>query len=426
MTRRRSRLLGKAVCGVVAMGLAALPLAARAQEAAAAAGKKPSPVAGWDDFVESLRTLPERMLARLPEAMRQDPQIRAEVGRVALEAVASSAIETLGADPQAPVFLPTIGQVLNVGQPNADTVYKVAVVDPTQTYRISGHQGTITLAVIAQVLRGSNARPHLDLATLKADEAGNFSVLLGAERPQDYEGDFWKLEPESRRLLLRLVSSDWSKEAEPRLTIERLSGPMGRRRPSADELTARLKALPQAIDFIAPMFVDRVQKLADEGYVNKFKTMVPPMGALDSQFYYDGVFDLKDDEALIVESPVPTTCKYRSLILTNALYETIDWTNNHSSLNAAQAQPDADGKLRIVISAKDPGVKNWLDTAGYPRGIIQGRWTGCDSQPIPSLTKVKVKDVLKALPKDVAMVTPDERDAIIRERNRAYQMRKLW
>ena len=423
MTRRRSRLLGKAVCGMVAMGLAALPLALRAQDVA---GKEPSSVAGWDDFVERLRTLPERMLARLPEAMRQDPQIRAEIGRLALEAVASSTIETLGADPQAPVFLPTIGQVLNVGQPNADTVYKVALIDPSETYRISGRRGTITLAVIAQALTGSNSRPHLDLSTLKADGAGNFSVLLGAERPRGYDGDFWKLEPESRRLLLRLVSSDWSKEAEPRLTIERISGPMGRRRPSADELTARLKALPQAIDFIAPMFVDRVQKLADEGYVNKFKVMVPPMGALESQFYYDGVFDLKEDEALIVESAVPTTCKYRSLILTNALYETIDWSNNHSSLNAAQAQPDADGKLRIVISAKDPGVKNWLDTAGYPRGIMQGRWTGCDSQPIPSLTKVKVKDALKSLPEDIAKVTADERQAIIRERNRAYQERKLW
>lgn len=425
MIRRRSLSLGKAALGVAAIAVAALPLASRAQDASSARSEA-SPVAGWDEFIDSLRGLPARMMAKLPEAMQQDPQIRAEIGRVALEALASSSIEALGADPQAPTFLPTIGQVLNVGQPNADTVYKVALVDPSQTYRISGHRGTITLAVIAQVLKGSNSRPHLDLSTLHTDKAGNFSVLLGAERPQGYTGDFWKLEPESQRLLLRMVSSDWSKETDPRLTIERISGQMGRPRPSAEELTARLRALPQAIDFIAPLFVDRVQKLADEGYVNKFKVMVPPMGALESQFYYDGVFDLKDDEALIVESDVPASCRYRSLILTNELYETIDWTNNQSSLNAAQAQPDSDGKLRIVVSAKDPGVKNWLDTAGYPRGIIQGRWTGCDSQPIPSLTKVKVKDVLKTLPKDVAKVTPKQRDAIVRERNRAYQARGLW
>ncbi|EJL34293.1 DUF1214 domain-containing protein [Novosphingobium sp. AP12] len=410
--------------GLAAVALAALPFGARAQQAVAPSTA--SPVEGWDEFVDSLRDLPERMLARLPEAMRQDPQIRAEIGRIALEAVASSSIEAIGSDPTAPVFLPAIGQVLNVGQPNADTVYKVAAVDPAQGYRISGRKGSVTLAVIAQVLRGSNSRPHLDLATLKTDAEGRYSVLVAPTRPEGYEGDFWQLEGQTRRLMLRVVSSDWSHEEQPTVTIERVGAPMGRRRPSAADLTAKLKGLPQAIGTIAPMFVATVQKLADEGYVNRFKVMVPPEGALASQFYYDGVYDIADDEALVVESEVPATCRYRSLILTNALYETVDWTNNHSSLNAAQAAPDSDGKLRIVVSSKDPGVKNWLDTAGYPRGIIQGRWTGCDSQPIPKLTKVKFKDLAKALPRDVARVTLAERDAIVRERSRAYQERALW
>lgn len=414
MAKRAWKLLGLA-----ALAMAAMPSGAHAQDRAA------SPVEGWDAFVDSLRGLPERMLAKLPEAMRNDPQIRAEIGRIALEAVASSSIEALGSDPMAPTFLPAIGQVLNVGQPNADTVYKVAAIDPGQSYRISGRKGTATLAVIAQVLRGSNVRPHLDLSTLKADGEGRYSVLVGATRPEGYDGDFWQLESQTRRLMLRVVSSDWSHEQQPTVTIERVGG-TGRPRPSAADLTARLKALPTAIDTIAPMFVATVQKLADEGYVNRFKVMVPPEGALQSQFYYDGVFDIAEDEALIVESDIPKTCRYRSLILTNALYETIDWTNNHSSLNAAQAQPDSDGRLRIVVSAKDPGVRNWLDTAGYPRGIIQGRWTGCDSQPIPSLTRVKLRDLAKALPKDVARVTPQEREAIVRERNRAYQERALW
>ncbi|MCT2401689.1 DUF1214 domain-containing protein [Novosphingobium mangrovi (ex Huang et al. 2023)] len=425
MGRHLKRSLGKTVVGLAAVALATLPLAARAQDAPAGTPQQ-SPVVGWDEFIESLRDLPDRMLAKLPEEMRQDPQIRAEIGRIALEALASSSIETLGADPQAPVFLPAIGQVLDVGQPNADTVYKSASVDPTQVYRISGKAGTIPIAVIAQVFPGSNARPHLDLSTPATDKEGRFSVLLGSERPKGYTGDFWKLEPDTHRLMMRFVSADWSHEVQPVVTIQRVSGAMGRPRPSAQDLTARLRALPRAFGYLAPMFVDRVEKLAVEGYVNRFKAMVPAEGALASQFYYDGVFDLKDDEALIVESDVPETCEYRSLILTNRLYETIDWTNNHSSLNAAQAAPDSDGKLRIVVSAKDPGVKNWLDTAGYSRGMIQGRWTGCSSQPIPSTTKVKVKDVLKSLPADVAKVTPEQRDAIVRERNRAYQERALW
>ncbi|MDE8653305.1 hypothetical protein [Novosphingobium album (ex Liu et al. 2023)] len=419
--------------GLAAVALAAMPFASRAQDKAAARttppsppSAAPSPVEGWDELIESLRTLPGRMLERLPAEARADPQVRQEVGRLALEALATSAIEAIGADGDAPVFLPSIGQVLNVGQPNADTVYKTANIKPGESYRITGRQGTATLAVIAQVVPGSNDRPHLDLSTLRLDGEGRFDVLVAPEKPAGHAGDFWQLSPQATRLMLRIVEADWSREVQPTIAIERVGAPMGRPRLSAADLEARLRALPKATDFIALLFVARVQSLADEGYVNKFKVMVPPEGALASQFYYDGVYDLADDEALIVESPVPATCRYRSLILTNALYETTDWTNNHSSLNAAQAAPDSDGKLRIIVSAKDPGVKNWLDTAGYPRGIIQGRWTGCDSQPIPSTRKVKLKDLMKALPRDVATVTPDERQQIIRERSRAYQQRALW
>ena len=426
MIRHPIRSMGMLALGAAAIALATIPLTARAQDKTGGLVEKASPVEGWDAFVESLRGLPERMLAKLPEDMRNDPQVRAEVGRVALEALASSSIEALGADPNAPTFLPAIGQVLDVGQPNADTVYKVAAVDPAQSYRISGKAGTIPIAVIAQAVPGSNVRPQLDLASLHTDARGHFSVLAAAERPAGYEGDFWKLEPGTRRLMMRFMSADWTHDQDPVVTIERIGAPMGRARPSAQDLTARLAGLSRAIGYMAPMFVGRVSELAREGYVNRFKPMVPPEGALASQFYYDGVFDLQDDEALIVETGLPETCRYRSLILTNELYETIDWTNNHSSLNGAQAAPDPDGKLRIVVSAQDPGVKNWLDTAGYPRGIIQGRWTGCSSQPVPTIAKVKLADVRKALPADVARVTPEQRDAIVRERNRAYQQRSLW
>ena len=82
--------------------------------------------------------------------------------------------------------------------------------------------------------------------------------------------------------------------------------------------------------------------------------------------------------------------------------------------------------LRFVISPKDPGVKNWLDTAGYPTGAIQGRWTDCDSHPIPSIRKVKLAEVLKLLPPDTVMVTPAARDQIIRERRAALLQRPHW
>ena len=67
-----------------------------------------------------------------------------------------------------------------------------------------------------------------------------------------------------------------------------------------------------------------------------------------------------------------------------------------------------------------------MDTAGHPRGIIQGRWTGCDSQPIPEVRKVKVAEVVQLLPKDTPRVSPEQRQSIIRERRRALLERPYW
>ncbi|MEO6093077.1 MAG: hypothetical protein ABIT04_08585 [Novosphingobium sp.] len=419
---------------LAAMLLAAIPVAAVAGTPPAAPGtpapSAASPVAGWDALVDSLHTLPERMLAKLPETMRSDPQIRQEVGRLTLEALAAASIAAVGGDGDAPRFLPTINDLLNVGQPNADTIYRTARLTPGGSYRISGKRGSLKLTVMAQFVMpgaaGAGMRSQLDFSTLRTDVKGRFDLLLSATRPEGYTGDWWQLDPGATGLMLRMVSSDWGKEEDPALSIERLDKPIRRTRPTAMVLEQRLRALPAAIDSMALRFVDHVETLRRQGVVNQLKVFNVPVGGLAGQFYYEGVYDLADDEALIVSSPLPKTCTYRSLILTNEIYETTDWINNHASLNADQAPPDADGKLRIVVSARDPGVRNWLDTSGYPRGIIQGRWTGCDSQPIPEVRKVKVKDVLAAMPSGVATVTPAERQAILRARRDAYLERPFW
>jgi hypothetical protein len=176
-----------------------------------------------------------------------------------------------------------------------------------------------------------------------------------------------------------------------------------------------------------PRLVDRPQKLRTEGYVNKLKDVdFSQMGGLTGQFYYEGVYELKDDEALIVATKLPEHCAYRSLILTNEIYETTDWYNNQSSLNGAQAAADKDGVLRIVVSARDPGVPNWLDTAGYPTGVIQGRWLDCSSKPVPTVRKVALADVKKSLPAGTPTISAQERDRQIRDRRAVLQQRPLW
>lgn len=389
-----------------------------------------SSITAWQELIDSLQSLPDRMLAKLPDEMRKDPQIQQEIARLALEALVGSGLSALAGDGDCPQFMPSIGQILNVGQPNADTIYRSARLTPGASYRLRGKRGTLNHTVIAQVIpQGSpnaGSRSHLHLSSLKTNKNGRYDVLLSAERPAGYGGDWWELDPAATMLMSRQVSSDWSREEASTLSIERIDQPVRRYRQSPQDLEQRLRGLRQQTDFMALMFPHHVEELRQEGYVHKFKVFDVGFGALAGQFYYECAFDLADDEALVIESPVPARCQYRSLILTNDIFETIDWYNNHSSLNDAQALPDSDGKLRIVVSPGDPGVRNWLDTAGHRRGVIQGRWTECDSQPMPEVRKVKLAEVTAALPPDVAMVTPEERQEIIRERRRAYLERPQW
>src|SRR3546814_2033882 len=92
-----------------------------------------------------------------------------------------------------------------------------------------------------------------------------------------------------------------------------------------------------------------------------------------------------------------------------------DWSSDVCSSDL-QAVVDSDGVFRAVISARDPGVHNWLDTSGYPRGAIQGRWVDTDDKPTPTIRKVKVDEVLSQLPQDTRRVTPEQRDRMVRDR----------
>ena len=395
-------------------------------------------IAGWNELIEALRDLPARMLAKLPEASRNDPQIQQEIGRLALSALASQTIDALAGDGDHPVFTPAINNYLTIGQPNADTSYRGALLTPGGVYRLRGRKGSLKMVRIAQSgpppKPTADGQPYLgpqridhDLNALQTDAEGNYDVILSVERPRNYTGDWWPLLPHCNRLLVRLVSSDWANEIHPTLSIERLDIPATRPRPSAADLEKQLRALPQSIGFIAPMFVNHVEQLRQQGYINKLKIFdVSQMGGLASQFYYEGAYELNDEEALIVEAKVPDVCLYRSLILTNDIYETTDWYNNHSCLNDAQAPADADGILRIVVSHKDPGVPNWLDTAGYRTGAIQGRWAEYSSKPVPNVTKVALSDVRNHLPPETPFITPEQRETLIRDRRAALQQRPLW
>jgi len=391
----------------------------------------------WAAFSNDLEKIGQKMEARIPARIHDDPQVRQEAGRVILEAMAREVLEAISADVNHPSFLPSLNATINIFQPNADTIYLNANITDTGIYRLRGKSGTVRIIKMAQFrsLSGEigfenqpssfQALAYHDFHDLSVDDDDRFEVVLSRQRPEGYTGDWWELKPGTGFLMIRQMSSDWANERDWRVAIERLDLPVQRARTSAADLKARLDGLAARIGNVALSLVTHVEDMRAAGYLNRLNIMHTP-GSLQGQFYYEGAYEITPEEALVVEAKVPEDCVYWSTLLTNDLYETIDWVNNQSSLNDAQARVDSDGVVRFVVSLSDPGVPNWLDPAGHATGALQGRWTDCSSSPIPSVTKVRLAELNEFLPEDTPTVTPQERQNIIRDRRMHFQLRPAW
>ena len=135
-----------------------------------------------------------------------------------------------------------------------------------------------------------------------------------------------------------------------------------------------------------------------------------------------GRFDLEPDEALILEFDPPKGV-YWSISLGNPWLETINYGRHQSSLNGHQSAVDADGLVRFVLAARDPGVANWLDTAGFSNGAMLLRCVRTESAPVPVSRIVKIDEVAAKLPSDTQMTSPAERAGVIAARRRAVHGR---
>ena len=85
----------------------------------------------------------------------------------------------------------------------------------------------------------------------------------------------------------------------------------------------------------------------------------------------------------------PAHFDYWNLQIGNHWLESFDYLHYDTHVNHETAVVEDDGRVRIHISAKDPGRPNWLDTAGHRRGALALRWVGADAPPPVPKTSVE-------------------------------------
>jgi len=146
------------------------------------------------------------------------------------------------------------------------------------------------------------------------------------------------------------------------------------------------------------------------------------MGAAAENVSVWGSWELREGQALVIEV-TPPEALYWSVSLGNHWWETIDYAHRQSSLNGHQAVIDDDGVFRVVVSHTDPGVANWLDTAGHRQGPMIFRWLRAQDAPVPTTRVVAVDELVTTLPAGTARVNQAQRRAVIARRRAAVRRR---
>ena len=99
---------------------------------------------------------------------------------------------------------------------------------------------------------------------------------------------------------------------------------------------------------------------------------VSAWGAVDNA-YSMGPYLLAPDEALVMTGRLPK-CNFANVVLWNRWMASYEYRGQRISLNRKQMKLAPDGRYRIVIAHRDPGVPNWLATEGRPFGTIFWRF----------------------------------------------------
>ena len=110
-------------------------------------------------------------------------------------------------------------------------------------------------------------------------------------------------------------------------------------------------------------------------------------------FYFHSAWQLADDEVFVIEAPEIPECQTWNFQLDNWWMESLDYRHHQIHVNKHTAHYEPDGSVRVVVSHTDPGVPNWIETAGHNMGTMCWRWIGADRHPLLNTRVMKLADL---------------------------------
>jgi hypothetical protein len=351
----------------------------------------------WDEFCESLKGARAALFREASPANAFD---RAEGYRY-LSRLVRLALEKFVeyGDPRHPRFFALSREDAKMGADNPDCRYRNCALDGSLEYRIRGRRGGSAYLGLGTYY-GSYGSPgpsgcsgYLDAAELATGPDGSFEILVSAQRRT---GNWLPMEPRSSSLIVREFFLDRASEVPAELEIECLSdvGPPPPLDPAA--LDRALAASAVFVKGAADLFTSWAEGFArrpNELFAPPDSQRAPAHKAANQVFYH-GYWRLAEDEALVI-SVKPPVCRYWNFQLNNYWLESLDYRHHRVSVNKHEAKLEPDGTLRIVVAARDPGVGNWIDTAGHAHGTMGLRWNLALDPPRPACRVVPLAELAR-------------------------------
>jgi len=326
-----------------------------------------------------------------------------------------------------PRFARFVDWTSKAGLDNPDNNYYSALIADDGVYRIKGQRGSnaqlIFQLVIGQPGVGSaGSSTNVDVLydhEIQTDEQGRFEILVSRERP-DNTPNWIRNASGAETLMVRATFNDWLKEKHLPLMIERIDQPL---------LAAPInssQSMAAALDRTSQSLVDRTRSwltLADNMWNRAPRNFLSPpratRGGLIGQYSAFGNWDLQPDEALLVTFQTGDA-PYVGIQLGSLWFTSLDYETRITSLNGHQLGCAPQSDCTLVIAGEDPGIANWLDTAGYSRGLIFMRWQGLAAMPAeatwPTVTKVRSAQLAKLIGNEIPRISAEARAAQRRAR----------
>ena len=399
---RRDFLMGSAAAGLVALA------SGRASAATA-------PEATGDASAQALRELAET-IAELengyvgPERVMQGPDERA-AGRYSLVHALLHGLQFwFEADPARPIFHRWHTLTKKLLGDNPDALYYGTAIDPTRSYRI---RSNITGAVYTSYTAESGTKDgqlSTRLASTLNDTQfdiaadGSYAIIASPEPPPgasvDNPRNWLRLTADAGSITTRHYF-EWQRSAaaDPALHVPILIEPLNDPGPpSLMDDQAVAAGIHRVINFVRGVTVGmRRGGDIDIPWVsrepNVFRNPTSHDGnlaigyAARDNVYRQAPYQLAPNQALEIRGRFPR-CRFANIVLWNHHMQTPPYPGRRVSLNRRQVHYESDGSFRIVIAHRDPGVPNWIDTAGAPSGTIFWRFQLPEENLAPLRTRV--------------------------------------